>query len=478
MPRVLQQLEETVELLDYVAESWGDTVAFVEADGERLTFGAWRAAADGVAAALADRGVAEGDVVCLLLPSSIRYMICYQAVMRLGAITSGINLRLGPSERAHIFASASPRVTIVDDPAVPLPPSGGTTVGWSELAAWRSAAPPPRPTLGAATRVLICWTSGTTGMPKGAVFDHANLKAIARGAGVLSEVGDRRLSPLPFPHVGTMTRPWDEISRRITTVITPYAWSAGEALRLMAEERVTVAQGVATQWELILRHPTRPLTDLSHLRVAGIGASRIPPDLIARMRETLGVPIIHRYASTEAALISGTRPEDPDRVVCETVGRPSTGVSIRVVAHDTNHELAPDEAGRVQVRSEAMMRGYWREPQASAEIFTNDGWLNVGDEGWFDDGGNLHLLGRIGEMYIRGGYNIYPVEVERVLAEHPGVEQVDRRRIARRDPRPHRWGVHHCGRSARPTGRAHRGCRHDWPTTRLRTDCTFWNRFP
>ena len=121
--------------------------------------------------------------------------------------------------------------------------------------------------------MAVVWTSGTTGQPKGALFDHANLAAVARGTDVLSQPGDRRLSPLPFAHVGYMTRAWDEIANGVTTVITPTPWRADDAIRIMAAERVTVGQGVPTQWALMLASGrARPQADLGALRVVGTGA--------------------------------------------------------------------------------------------------------------------------------------------------------------------------------------------------------------
>jgi acyl-CoA synthetase (AMP-forming)/AMP-acid ligase II len=414
---------DAVELLRQTARRHPRRDAFIESSGERISFAAWDAAADGVAAALAERGVTEGDVVCLLLPSSIRYMVCYQAAMRLGAVTTGVNLRLGPSETSFILDLAAPRVTVVDDPsAAPTSPSAGAVVGWAALEGWLDAAPPPLPALGPDSPVAVCWTGGTTGRPKGVLFDQANLAAVAGAAGVLSAPLDRRLSPLPFAHVGTMTRAADEISRAITTVITPPRWTAAEALALIGEHRVTVAQGVPTQWELMLREPSLSDTDFSSLRLAASGASRVPPDLLRRMRAALGVPVINRYASTEAAIICGTRPDDPDDVVTETLGRPEPSVEVRVV-DDDGRPVASGEVGRVQVRSGAVMRGYWRDPEATREVLGPDGWLTVGDLGAMDEGGNLRFMGRMGDTYLRGGYNIYPVEVERELAEHPQVAQ-------------------------------------------------------
>jgi acyl-CoA synthetase (AMP-forming)/AMP-acid ligase II len=424
----VSRARDLVTLLRDSAACDGDVDAFVDAAGRRLSFGAWDRFADGVAAGLADRGVAVGDVVCLLLPSSIEYMICYQAVVRLGAIASGVNLRLGPGEIAHLLSIAEPRLTIVDGDAAAtlasVPADAGSIVEWRDLEPWCDAPAPRLPVLDPRQPMLICWTGGTTGRPRGAWFDHTNLAAVARGTGVLSEPRDRRLSPIPFAHVGTMTRAWDEICRRITTVITPAPWTAAGALALLARERVTVAQGVPTQWELMLRDPTFASTDRSSLRLAGIGGAAVSPDLLGRMRRMLGVAVVNRYAATEAGgLISGTRPVDPDRVVTGTVGRASDGVEVRVV-DDQRIAVRAGVIGVVQVRSDAVMRGYWGDPDATAAAIDADGWLTVGDVGSLDAEANLTLAGRKGDMYVRGGYNIYPVEVERRLAEHPLVEQV------------------------------------------------------
>lgn len=421
-------VQDTVSLLRKTVTEHPDVDAFVESDGTRITFAEWDSAADGVAAGLADRGVGAGDVVCLLLPSSISYMVAYQASMRLGAVTTGVNMRLGVVEISAILETARPRVVLVDDSGPGLPagakvPGGTAVVGWSALNQWRSSAPPALPALRPDDICVLCWTGGTTGRPKGVMFDHDNLRAVAAAAGVLSGPLDRRLSPLSFAHVGTMTRAWDEISRAMTTVLTPPHWTAGDALRLIQAERITVAQGVPTQWELMLRHPDFPTTDMSSLRLAATGGSRVPVDLIRRIRAALGVPFVNRYASTEAAIITGTVPDDPEDVIVETVGRPAYSVQLRIIGED-GVEAHVGDVGRVQVRSPAVMRGYWKDPEATASAIDASGWLTVGDLGRLGTDGNLSLVGRVGEMFTRGGYNIYPIEVERVLAAHPAVRQV------------------------------------------------------
>ena len=204
----------------------------------------------------------------------------------------------------------------------------------------------------------------------------------------------------------------------------------------METERITVAQGVPTQWALVLAQPALATADLSSLRIAGTGASRVPAELVAAMRQALGVPVVVRYTSTEASLGTGTVRGDPDDAVATSVGHPVPGVSL-AIADDDGIPVAPGEVGRVRLRSTAVMRGYWGGPpigpgatglvfdaDATAEVLAADGWLTTGDFGFVDGEGRLHLVGRANELYIRGGYNVYPAEVEGALGEHPDVDQV------------------------------------------------------
>jgi len=462
--------DTVVEVLRAGAQANADVEAFVEPaapgaggqdpssglvptgpDGRRrLTFAAWDAAADRVAALLAAEGVRRGDVVALLVPSSIDYAVTYQAAARLGAVTTGINLRLGAAEQASITSRARPAVTVVDAAAVPdhaVPPHAGRIVERRALGAGPDRAP-TLPVPEAGDLVAIVWTSGSTGVPKGALFDHRCLAAVAAGTDVLSHPGDRRLSPLPFAHVGYMTRPWDEIAHVVTTVIAPQPWTAGEAIALMAQERVTVGQGVPTQWALVLGHPDFAAADLSALRIAGTGAARVPPELVRAMRQRLGCPVVVRYTSTESSLGTSTDPGDPDEVVATTVGRPVPGVELMVCEDDGDSDgdrpgsddgatarpvpVAAGEVGRVRLRSRAAMRGYLGDRGAgqlvdrvaTAAALDDEGWITTGDLGYLGQDGNLRLVGRVSEMYIRGGYNVYPAEVEATLGAYPGVSAV------------------------------------------------------
>jgi acyl-CoA synthetase (AMP-forming)/AMP-acid ligase II len=436
------EFETVVDVLRAAASVNAEVEAYVEpavggTPRRVLTFGAWDRAADGVAGLFAGRGVASGTVVCLILPSSIDYMVCYAAAARLGAITSGINPRLGGHEVRSILERTRPTVTVLDDGAgLPEGPAG-TVISRATALEASGGAPPDRwPELEPTDPVAVVWTSGTTGLPKGAVFDHRRLAAVAAGTDTLSEPGDRRLSPLPFAHVGSMTRTWDEVVHGITTVITPTPWKAADCIAVLADERITVGQGVPTQWALMMADPGLDAVDLSSLRVVSTGAARVPPELVAAMRERFGVPVIVRYTSTEASLGTGTVPGDPDEVVATTVGRPVPGVSL-AISDERGSAVVDGEVGRVRIRSGAVMLGYWGGPPtgpgihgvafdgaATRSVLDDDGWLTTGDFGFVDGGGNLHLVGRANEMYIRGGYNVYPAEVESVLSAHPAVAQV------------------------------------------------------
>lgn len=435
----VEQHETVVSVLRKAARRNGDVEAYVEPAGQgtrrTLTFAEWDRAADGVAGHLARLGVSKGDVVCVVLPSSIDYAVLYAGLLRLGAITSGINPRMGAGEVSSIVDRAAPVFSIVDpQTGVRLETGADQQATRADARSWwEERGPEHWPALSSSDPVAVVWTSGTTGQPKGAVFDHANLAAVARGTDVLSQPGDRRLSPLPFAHVGYMTRAWDEIGNAVTTIITPTPWRADEAIRIMAEERVTVAQGVPTQWALMLASDELAGADLSALRVAGTGAARMSASMVAEVRRRLEVPVVVRYTSTESSLGTGTTLTSTDEEVATTVGRPVAGVELAIV-DDDGTPVPPGDVGRVMLRSAAVMRGYWgRGPgrgrpmaslvdaAATSTVLGPDGWLTTGDFGRLTPEGNLQLSGRAHERYIRGGYNVYPAEVEEALSSHPAV---------------------------------------------------------
>jgi len=410
------------DLLRDAAAADPEREAYVHGE-KRVTYAWLDRVADGFAATLLDSGVERGDVVALLVPSSIKFAACYLGALRVGAVTSAVNLRLGPAEQASVLARTEPRVTVLGDQAeLPVSVDAGRVLPVSGLKDAFDADPPTRwPRLTPSDPTCVVWTSGTTGAPKGAVYDHETQAAISRNVGELTAPGDRRLVVLPFAHVGYMTRIWDELTNATTIVLVGEPWSAAETIRILREERITMATGVPTQWSRVLDDPGLATTDCSGLRVAAIGGASIPPELVRRIRETLGCPVITRYTSTEAGVTTSTLASDSDEVIATTVGRPTPEVSLRVVTPATGEPVADAAVGEVICRSPAMMRGYWRDPALTASVIDDDGWLHTGDLGFVGADGNLRLVGRLKEMYIRGGYNVYPREIEEVFYTHPAV---------------------------------------------------------
>jgi acyl-CoA synthetase (AMP-forming)/AMP-acid ligase II len=237
------------------------------------------------------------------------------------------------------------------------------------------------------------------------------LAAGAAAAGIMSAPYDRRLTSTPFAHAGYMFKLWDQLVWGSTLVVPPTPWSAQGMFDILRAERVTVAGAVPTQWAKLLEVDGVTPSTLPHLRIGIAATAPAPPELVCRVAERVGVPLVVRYAMTECPTICGTEPGDAPKVQFRTVGRPAAGMDIRIGSD-----------GVVEVNGPCVMRGYWRNPKLTADVL-RDGWLRTGDVGVLDEGGNLTLVGRRGDMYIRGGYNIHPGEVERALVGHPGVKQ-------------------------------------------------------
>jgi len=402
-------LGDTRLMLEAAALTHGDREAYVE-PGARITFAEWTGRARSVATQFAELGVGKGDVVTLWLRSGIDYATCYAAAAMIGAITTGLNPRLGRREIESIVQQADPALIVADDTLGELPVVGRRSLPRAALSTDTAAVAPPVE-LTRRDPVALIFTSGTTGTPKGAVFDADRLAAGAASAGVMSAPYDRRLTSTPFAHAGYMFKLWDQLVWGTTLVIPPTPWSARGMFAVLRDERITVAGAVPTQWTKLLDVEGVSPQALPHLRIGVVATAPAPPELVRRVAERIGVPLVVRYAMTECPTISGTAPEDSPEVQFRTVGRPAAEMDLRV---------GPD--GVVEVSGPCVMRGYWRNPELTAEVL-RDGWLRTGDIGVLGDDGNLTLVGRRSDMYIRGGYNVYPGEVERVLTDHHRVKQ-------------------------------------------------------
>jgi len=414
------------------SRQFAERTAYVEG-GHRIGFAEWYRRSDALADTLVAHGVRPGDVVAIMLPPSIDFAVALGAAVLCGAVATGLNTRLGRREISAIVSRCTPRCAVVDDTAFAMPVldllseiGGVDVVMRSEVAAAgpdRRATPRQPHGRTARDAAVIIWTSGTTGVPKGAWFDHVGLKGAVASAGVMSHGFDVKLVSTPFAHAGYMGKMWDQLAWATTSVISPQPWSAADMKRLLVDERITVAGGVPTQWAKLLDEPGLDGLDLSHIRVGLAATAPASPELIERVSTVIGCPLVVRYAMTESPSITGTDPDDAPDVQYRTVGRPQSGMEVSIAGGD-GVEVARGSVGRVRVRGTCVMRGYWNDSEATSKALPGDGWLETNDLGYIDPAGNLVLVGRADDMYIRGGYNVYPLEVENVIAEHPAVDRV------------------------------------------------------
>jgi acyl-CoA synthetase (AMP-forming)/AMP-acid ligase II len=428
-------------VVDEAAQRFGDATAFVSADGATFGFRDLAMLSDEAAAGLAARGVRAGDVVALVLPSVVEYVVLYAAAAKLGAVTAGVNARLAGVERDRILAVAEPSVVVstagLSPGAAVMPEAARLVIEPAEavgdvlrdlrVAPTTAGTPAPLPP-DPDRPVAIVFTSGTTGTPKGALFcerqlDFVNLVDTAHRWA--EQPSGHALAGTSFAHLGPMTKTPGNLMRGGATHLV-HRWRADEALDLIERHRMAGIGGIPTQVALMLREPGFADRDLDCVQAIVMGGGPATPTLIREARSGFGAAVAVRYSCTEAGIGVGTGFADDPEDAEVSVGRPHDGVELTVIdPDDPAGRAVPDgEVGEICLRSPAVMAGYWQNPDATAAAFTADGALRTGDLGWVDDAGRLRLSGRAREMYVRGGYNVYPVEVEQVLAEHPGVADV------------------------------------------------------
>ena len=392
------------------AARFGHRVAFVDPDGRTLSYTDLDTRSSEVAAGMSAAGVTVGDVVLLGLPSESAYVIAYAAAAKIGAITAGVNPRLAPPEQAAVAQVAGAALTLTTAPEVE--------------ALRRSDAAPPLPP-DPDRPVALVFTSGTTGTPKGALFGNRQLAAITRidGADVWGNPATpvaHLLAGTQFAHVGFMTKlPW--YLRLGTTTHLLARWRARDALACIATHQISTIGGVAPQIALLLCEDLDAY-DLSAVKHLIMGGAASPPALVREARARFQADYSIRYSSTESGGCgTGTAFDADDDEALFTVGRARGDINIAI--RDDTKTLPVGEVGEVWLHSPTAMTGYWQNPDATADALS-DGWLRTGDLGLIDERGLLRLAGRLTDMFIRGGYNVYPAEVEAVLTDHPAVTEV------------------------------------------------------
>ncbi|MCY3862128.1 MAG: class I adenylate-forming enzyme family protein [bacterium] len=410
-----------------------DRPALVAEEGWAVSFAHFDRLTDEVAVGLARRGVSHGEVVALLVPSSVDYLVLYGALAKLGAITAGVSSRLPAPERAVLVNNVAEADRAIATGAM----AEGMGMDIDVIEAWVADGPdsvcadlrveneaPARLPSDGDRPVAVVFTSGTTGVPKGATFTDQILTDIAvvdtgNGWGE----GGPITSNTQMAHIGVMGKIPAQFAVG-TTLHVIDKWSATAVLDSVSRYRMPAVGGVAPQIALMLRHPDFDQYDFSSVKLVVTGGAPSPPDVIEEARQRFGADWTQRYACTEGGGIGTfTWVDAPMEEMLYTVGRPRPGIKVEVRDPDSDQAVPDGTVGEVCFQSPTVMAGYWRNPAATAEALRG-GWLHTGDQGWIDDTGCLRLVGRRGEGFHRGGYVVFPVEAEKVLAWHPKVAGV------------------------------------------------------
>jgi acyl-CoA synthetase (AMP-forming)/AMP-acid ligase II len=449
------------------ASLFGERTAIAEPGGPRLTYRELHERVTGVAAALAAAGVATRDRVAIWAPNTHHWVLAALGAQTAGATLVPVNTRFTGPEALDVIGRSGATALFVAGPflgadrlaalhqadqaepgqlrrlrlivTVPVEPArpehadrsdlpewpGKDVLDWAELerragagsadvAAERAAAISPDDVSD------ILFTSGTTGRSKGAMSSHRQALAVAAAWAECGQVTaeDRYLVLNPFFHSFGYKAGILVCLLTGAAIVPQLVYDPEQAMRLIETERITVLPGAPTIYQTILDHPARGQLDLSSLRLAVTGAAVVPVALVERMQSELSFGLVlTAYGLTEAVVVTMCRPGDAPRIVATTSGRATAGFEISLAGLDAGG------AGEILLRGPNVMLGYLDDQAATREAVDADGWLHTGDVGTLDGDGNLTITDRLKDMYICGGFNVYPAEVEQVLARLRGVAE-------------------------------------------------------
>ena len=446
----------TPRLVALAAAAFGDA-PFVEDGPARVTFAELPSRVREVARALLARGVGPGDRVAVWAPNRLEWVLAALGVHAAGGVLVPINTRFKGHEARYVLAQSRARVLFTvgsflgaDYPAMLRDDTGGATLdpaldlvlldgderpgalAWGAFLAGGAAIDDATADARAAAvrpddLSDLIFTSGTTGHPKGVMCTHGQtLRAFRDWADVVGlRAGDRYLVVLPFFHSFGYKAGWLACLMMGATVLPQAVFDVPEVLARVARDRVSVLPGPPALYQSILAHPGRAAFDLGNLRLAVTGAAAIPVDLVRRMKGELGFDtVITGYGLTEATGVSAMcREGDDAETIATTSGRAIPGVEIRVV-DDDGAEVARGETGELCVRGYAVMKGYFADEAATRAAIDAEGFLHTGDVGTMDTRGYVRITDRKKDMFIVGGLNAYPAEIEGVLLAHEDVARV------------------------------------------------------
>jgi acyl-CoA synthetase (AMP-forming)/AMP-acid ligase II len=395
------------------ADRFGDAEAVV--DGELRW--SYRELVDRIrraAGSFAESGIGKGDRVALWAPNSAEWIVAALGLMTAGGVLVPVNTRFKAEEAADVIRRSGARALLVQKGFLgadyPAPP--GVPVYDLKSDFLTGGEPFEREVEGTDIADII-YTSGTTGRPKGVMMNHRQTLRLYSEWCDLADLrrGDRYLMVNPFFHTfGLKAGIVSSLVRGATMLPVP-VFDVDRVIELVEAERITMLPGPPTLYHSLLEY--RGARDISSLRAAVTGAADIPVDLIRRVREELPFrSIMTGYGLTEAGTATASRPGDTFEQIATTAGSACEGIELRIA-----------EDGEVLIRGYSVMQGYLDDPEATAAAVDADGWLHTGDLGSLDDGGRLKVIGRKKDMYIVGGFNAYPAEIEGFLLEHPAVAQ-------------------------------------------------------
>ncbi len=418
----------------------------------RLTYAELESRSRQLGRALLAQGLAPGDRVAVWAPNGHRWLLAALGGLMAGAVLVPLSTRLKAAEAADILRRSGARVlfsvgeflgsyypellagqVLVDlERTVVIEQARVGDTSWDDFLTGAEAI--PEAALDVRIEALdenslsdLMFTSGTTGYPKGVLCAHGQNLRLFDNWGETVGLGaeDRYLIVNPFFHAFGFKAGWLAALIRGATILPQRTFDAEDVLRRVEHDRVTFLPGPPALYSAMLEHARRGDFDLSSLRVAVTGAASVPPVLVQRMGSELGFDsVLTAYGLTESCgLATLCRPGDDVQTVASTCGRPLEGIEIRCVDGE-GRALPSGQVGEVLIRGFNLMRGYFNDAQATAEAIDAEGWLHTGDVGVIDERGYLKITDRLKDMFIVGGFNCYPAEVERLMMEHPAVAQV------------------------------------------------------
>jgi len=418
------------QILIDAAERDPDHVA-IRLDDVELTYQQLDGASAHVAGLLREHGVSPGDRVGIMLPNVPYFPVVYYGILRAGCIVVPMNVLLRKREVAFYLEDPGAKLIFAWEGFAEAAQVGAEQAGAEcilvkagEFEQLVGAAEPITQVaeVDDDDTAVILYTSGTTGTPKGAELTHANLIRNAEASRDLFGLDAEAitLGALPLFHSFGQTCGMNATLGGGGTLTLIPRFDPGKALEIMQRDEVNIFQGVPTMYNAMLHLPEREDYDTSSLQVCASGGSAMPVELMRGFEEAFHCKVLEGYGLSESSPVASFNHADRERKP-GSIGTPIEGVEMKVVDEDAN-EVKQGEVGEIVIRGHNVMKGYWNRPEATEETI-RDGWLHTGDIGRVDEDGYFFIVDRKKDMIIRGGYNVYPREIEEVLYEHPDVRE-------------------------------------------------------